>query len=38
VEWIGSYLRVRLTGTTGATFTATPVTTTTATKELAIVG
>jgi tRNA-2-methylthio-N6-dimethylallyladenosine synthase len=38
VEWIGSYLRVRLTGTTGATFTATPVPATTATKELAIVG
>jgi tRNA-2-methylthio-N6-dimethylallyladenosine synthase len=34
-EWIGSYLRVRLTGTTGATFTATPVP---AAKELAIVG
>ena len=33
--WIGTYLRVRLTGTTGATFTATPVT---ALKELAIVG
>jgi tRNA-2-methylthio-N6-dimethylallyladenosine synthase len=34
-QWIGSYLRVRLTGTTGATFTATPVT---CPKELAIVG
>ncbi len=34
-EWLGSYLTVRLTGTTGATFTATPVT---AARELAVVG
>ncbi len=34
-EWIGSYLTVRLTGTTGATFTATPTATA---RELAIVG
>jgi tRNA-2-methylthio-N6-dimethylallyladenosine synthase len=34
-EWIGSYRRVRLTGTTGATFTGVP---STAEKELAIVG
>ena len=35
VDWIGSYLNVRLTGTTGATFTGVPVT---AGRELAIVG
>jgi len=34
-EWIGSYLTVRLTGTTGATFTGVPAG---AGKELAIVG
>ncbi len=34
-EWIGSYLLVRLTGTTGATFTGVPLA---AGKELAIVG
>ena len=34
-EWIGSYLTVRLTGTTGATFTGVPTPTG---KELAIVG
>ena len=34
-EWIGFYLTVRLTGTTGATFTGVPAG---AGKELAIVG
>ncbi len=34
-EWIGRFLTVRLTGTTGATFSAEP---TTARKELAVVG
>ncbi len=34
-EWIGTYLTVRLTGTTGATFTGVPTSTG---KELAIVG
>ncbi len=34
-EWIGAYLEVRLTGTTGATFAGVPVT---AQRELAIVG
>jgi len=32
-EWIGTYRRVRLTGTTGSTFTAWPVV-----QELAVVG
>jgi tRNA-2-methylthio-N6-dimethylallyladenosine synthase len=35
VEWIGTYLRVRLTGTTGSTFTGAPVT---GSRELAVVG
>jgi tRNA-2-methylthio-N6-dimethylallyladenosine synthase len=34
-EWIGSYRTVRFTGTTGATFTATPAS---ATRELLVVG
>ena len=34
-EWIGSYRMVRLSGTTGATFTATPVW---AARELLVVG
>jgi tRNA A37 methylthiotransferase MiaB len=32
-EWVGSYLRVRFTGTTGSTFTAWPVE-----QEAAVVG
>jgi tRNA-2-methylthio-N6-dimethylallyladenosine synthase len=35
VEWIGTYLRVRLTGTTGSTFTGAPAI---GSRELAVVG
>jgi tRNA-2-methylthio-N6-dimethylallyladenosine synthase len=35
VEWIGTYLHVRLTGTTGSTFTGVPAT---GSRELAVVG
>jgi tRNA-2-methylthio-N6-dimethylallyladenosine synthase len=35
LEWVGSYRQVRLTGTTGATFTAVPAA---ATRELSVVG